>query len=123
MNPLADELKGYITTCGSCINFKHFAGEAGFCGIADYNCVCKNPKAIIDMWDSKCEKWVINPKLISDIEISITGCTCPYCDYISESNPIIRGELEFDDFNGTYSWDEVHECSHCGNLYRLENGT
>lgn len=123
MNIQADEFKGYISTCGSCINFKHFMGEAGFCSIAEHNCVCMDPCVMIDMWDTKCDKWSGKSNLFEDIETSITGCTCPYCDYISESNPIIRGEVEFDDFEGTYFWDEVHECSRCGNLYRLENGT
>jgi hypothetical protein len=79
-----------------------------------------DPCVMINMWDTKCNQWSGKSNLFEDIETSITGCTCPYCDYISESNPIIRGEMEFDDFEGTYSWNEVHECSRCGNLYRLE---
>ena len=46
--------------CGSCVYFSSFYAEAGFCAIAKNNCICKNPKAIIDIWDKKCDKWKEN---------------------------------------------------------------
>lgn len=42
--------------CGSCNNFLPFHAEAGFCNIAEDNCICKNPHAMINMFDPKCEK-------------------------------------------------------------------
>ena len=58
---LIKEHQMWLTCCGSCINFMHYMAEAGFCKMAECNCVCKNPKAMISIWDDKCEKWEINP--------------------------------------------------------------
>jgi hypothetical protein len=58
---LQKEKEMFLLCCGSCLNFIHFMAEAGFCKIAECNCVCKNPKAMIDMFDDKCDKWIINP--------------------------------------------------------------
>ena len=57
---LKKEKEDFLLCCGSCLNFSSFYAEAGFCKIADCNCVCKNPKAMIDMFDEKCEKWVVS---------------------------------------------------------------
>lgn len=60
---LKAEYEDYLLRCGSCIHFASFMAEAGFCKLAECNCVCKNPKAMIDIWTDKCEKWEINPKI------------------------------------------------------------
>jgi len=57
---LKKEKEDFLKRCGSCLNFISFMGEAGFCQIAECNCLCKNPKAMIDMFDNKCDKWTIN---------------------------------------------------------------
>jgi hypothetical protein len=47
------------TCCGSCIHFQSLMGESGMCALNKNNCLCKNPKAMIDMFDNKCDKWVM----------------------------------------------------------------
>lgn len=123
LQELNDEFKHLIITCGSCIHFEYFHGETGFCAIAEDNCVCNNPYAMIDIWDNKCDKWILNPREIEGIKRSASGFTCPYCERVSNLKPIVKGEIEFSDFEGTYSWDEVHECTRCENLYVIQNGT
>lgn len=54
---LHHENQMFLMCCGSCSNFISFMAESGFCKIAECNCVCKNPKAMIDMFDKKCDKW------------------------------------------------------------------
>ena len=54
------EYEWFLTTCGSCKNFFSLMGEAGMCKLGDNNCLCENPKAMIDMFDHKCEKWEIS---------------------------------------------------------------
>lgn len=56
----------FLQVCGSCSNFLPFISESGFCKISECNCICKNPKAMIDMWDNKCNNWE-NSNLIKDI--------------------------------------------------------
>jgi len=46
--------------CISCNKFISIMGEAGLCKLNDNNCICKNPKAFIDMFDAKCDKWEIS---------------------------------------------------------------
>jgi len=58
------EQKDFLQRCGSCLNFAAFMAEAGFCKIEKCNCLCKNPKAMIDMWNDKCDKWVANPNCL-----------------------------------------------------------
>jgi hypothetical protein len=58
------EEEDFLQRCGSCLYFITFRAEAGFCELAECNCICRNPKAMIDIWDNKCEKWVINPDII-----------------------------------------------------------
>lgn len=53
------ELESGLNHCMSCINFKRFMGESGMCSINETS-ICKNPKALIDMWDIKCDNWAIN---------------------------------------------------------------
>jgi hypothetical protein len=118
-----NEFKTAMTLCISCLHFNYFMAEAGFCEIAENNCICTNPAAMINMWDNKCDQWILNPREIEEIKRSISGFTCPYCEQVSNLKPIVRGEMEFTDFEGTYSWDEVHECTRCENLYVLQNGT
>lgn len=55
------EIKSQLNLCMSCTSFKGFMGESGICSINKI-CICKNPKALIDMWDIKCDKWVISEK-------------------------------------------------------------
>jgi hypothetical protein len=64
INNLQEERNNFLEKCGSCLNFKFFMAEAGFCKISECNCICKNPKAMIDMWDDKCNKWIINPEYL-----------------------------------------------------------
>ncbi len=119
----SDEFKSIIAVCGSCANFVFFMAEAGFCGIAEDNCLCSNPKAMIDMWDKKCDEWTLNPRELEEIVDSISGFTCPYCEQVSEMRPIAKTKVEFLEDQGTYEWDEVHECKRCNNLYIIKNGT
>jgi len=123
LQELNDEFKHLINTCGSCIHFEYFHGEAGFCAVAEDNCVCNNPLAMIDIWDKKCVNYFIKPLIVEDIMKSVTNFTCPYCERVSDLKPLARTEIEFSDSEGTYSWDEVHECTRCKNLYILQNGT
>ena len=58
------EREDFLQRCGSCLNFQPFMAEAGFCKIAECNCLCKNPKAMIDMWDDRCEEWIVNPDYV-----------------------------------------------------------
>lgn len=58
---LQEEKDAFLETCGSCINFASFHATAGLCKIASCNCVYKNPKAMIDMFDNKCSSWVLDP--------------------------------------------------------------
>jgi hypothetical protein len=58
------ETEAFMKCCGSCINFASYMATAGFCKIAECNCICKNPKAMIDMFDTKCDKWVVNQEEI-----------------------------------------------------------
>jgi len=60
---LRKEREAFLEVCGSCLNFESFIAESGFCKIAECNCVCKNPKSMIDMWDKKCVEWVENPEI------------------------------------------------------------
>lgn len=119
------ELISSFDMCGSCVHFQYYQGEAGFCDIAENNCICTNPKAMIDIWDNKCKKWTVSPRLIEDIKRSASGFTCPYCERVSDLRPIAKTETEFVERNGDtcYVWDEVHKCTRCNNLYVLENGT
>lgn len=50
----------FLTVCGSCLHFSSFIAESGFCRMAKNNCVCQNPKSMIDMFNPKCEKWLEN---------------------------------------------------------------
>lgn len=120
-----DEFKNCITTCGSCANFVHFAGEAGYCSVAENNCICVNPCAMIDIWDNKCDKWEIDPRMMEDLMRAISGYTCPYCEQVSEMKPLVRTLPELIERSGEpyFEWDEIHECSRCSNLYILRNGT
>ena len=54
----------FMRICGSCDNFFTFIASAGFYKLAKSNCLCRNPKAMIDMWDKKCNKWIINPRYL-----------------------------------------------------------
>jgi len=58
------ETEAFMQCCGTCLNFASYMTTAGFCKIAECNCICKNPKAMIDMFDPKCDKWILNPKEI-----------------------------------------------------------
>ncbi len=58
------EREDFLQRCGSCLNFQPFMAEAGFCKIAECNCLCKNQKAMIDMWDDRCEEWIVNPDYV-----------------------------------------------------------
>lgn len=60
INERKKELDGFMQVCGSCENFISYMAESGFCLISKCNCICKNPSAMIDMWDNKCEKWILN---------------------------------------------------------------
>ncbi len=53
------EIELMLSHCMSCVNFKSFMGESGICKL-NQTCPCKDPKTLIDMWDNKCEKWVIS---------------------------------------------------------------
>lgn len=57
---LKEEKESFLNNCGSCLKFVPFMESAGFCDIAECNCLCKNPKVIIDMFDDKCDNWAIN---------------------------------------------------------------
>lgn len=61
------ENEAFMQCCGSCINFDSYMATAGFCRISDNNCICKNPKAMIDMFDEKCDKWALNPEHIGKL--------------------------------------------------------
>jgi hypothetical protein len=54
------ETEWFLTCCGSCKNFLSIMAEAGICKLNENGCICKNPKAFIDMFDDKCEKWEIS---------------------------------------------------------------
>ena len=58
------ETEMFNTCCGSCSHFQSLMGEAGMCELNENNCLCKNPKAMIDMWNDKCEKWEAEPARI-----------------------------------------------------------
>lgn len=122
---LDDELISYLACCGSCVHFEYFHGEAGFCDIAENNCICVNPNAMIDIWDNKCEKWSIDPRIIEDIKRSTSGFTCPFCEMVTDLRQLAKTETEFVERNGDmcYAWEELHKCKRCGNFYILENGT
>jgi hypothetical protein len=47
----------FKTTCGSCIHFISYHAEAGFCKISELK-PC-DPKAMIDMFDPKCDNYGI----------------------------------------------------------------
>lgn len=57
------ETEAFNKVCGSCTHFISLMGEAGLCSIAENNCLCKNPKVMIDMWNNKCEKHEIKMPL------------------------------------------------------------
>lgn len=54
-----EERQALLLCCASCANFIRVMAEAGLCKISN-NCICKNPKAFIDMFDAKCDKWQIS---------------------------------------------------------------
>lgn len=51
------ETEMFNNCCGSCLNFNNYLASAGFCKISKLN-VC-DPKAMIDMFDNKCNNWII----------------------------------------------------------------
>lgn len=55
------EYVSFLKNCGSCLNFIPFIAESGLCKIAESNCICKNPKAMINIWNDRCEKWILDP--------------------------------------------------------------
>lgn len=57
---LKEEVEQFKQCCGSCIEFTSFHATAGFCKLEKCRCICKNPKLMIDMFDSKCDKWKYN---------------------------------------------------------------
>lgn len=59
---LRKETEAFKTVCGSCDYFIQYMGEAGFCELAECNCLCENPNVMIDMWDKKCSRWIANPE-------------------------------------------------------------
>mgnify|MGYP003613682509 CR=1 FL=1 len=50
------ETEAFKQVCGSCINFSSYLAEAGFCKLNNLK-LC-DPKAMIDLWDNRCDKWV-----------------------------------------------------------------
>jgi hypothetical protein len=69
---LQKEYEGGLECCLSCDNFIYFMAEAGFCKIVECNCICKNPKAMIDIWDKKCDKWIKSPSYLSAEEYELS---------------------------------------------------
>lgn len=49
------EKEWFNKCCGSCKEFIYYHAEAGFCKISELK-LC-DPKAMIDMFDPKCEKY------------------------------------------------------------------
>lgn len=118
---LINEFLNYFTNCGSCAHFEPFRGEAGFCAVEENNCLCIDPNAMIDIWDNRCIKWAVDPRLIEDITESSTGCSCPFCgaaalEPVAKTVPeLVESPVKF------YTWTEVHHCSNCKDLYVLNN--
>lgn len=89
------EREDFLQRCGSCLNFSPFISEAGFCKIDNCNCICNNPKAMIDIWDNKCGKWIVNPiYLFSDNNSN--------CDQIFEQ----ASKIDDYEFNIHQHWDD-----------------
>ena len=61
---LEKERQAFMMCCGSCLDFVSFHATAGFCKSEENGCLCKNPKAMKDMFDPKCERWKLNEESI-----------------------------------------------------------
>jgi hypothetical protein len=70
---LQKEYESGLECCLSCDNFISFMAEAGFCKVAECNCICKNPKAMIDMWNKRCDKWILSPTYLTPEEYELTN--------------------------------------------------
>lgn len=55
------ERLAFLECCGSCSDFVSFYADAGMCRSEEGECcLCRNPKAMKDMFDPKCSRWKYN---------------------------------------------------------------
>jgi hypothetical protein len=59
---LKKEKEDFLLVCGSCLYYRYYLATMGFCKIKQGSNICAIPNGVVDLFDEKCDKWLINPE-------------------------------------------------------------